>query len=388
MRKSWSDASRRDAVREAAASWHEAGAIDAKTLAAVEAEYPGPPRRLALVWRVLVFVLVSIAANAVFASVFVFAGSRGIGVRCAIFGLALAAATEALRGSRLRGTGSDAAASFWAASYLVGGVALLLAESFHLEERRVVTLCLLSSFLVLAAACWRWGYEAYGVLAATALFFFLARFPSGRLIWIAAASLAMPVCSRLIDAAAIPPPHRRSFAGVLAVSAAALYAAVNRYSIDERLVEKLRDSAQVASVSSATRALANLATALLPLFFLGWGIRTRRTLIVDLGAAFAALSLVTLRHYVYLAPLWAILLACGAALVLLALALNRALRRAPGAAIGGFTASPLYAGKKAEGLQAAAVVAGFAPEAPVPAGRNDFGPGGGRFGGGGATGEY
>ncbi len=38
-------------------------------------------------------------------------------------------------------------------------------------------------------------------------------------------------------------------------------------------------------------------------------------------------------------------------------------------------------------MASAAVVAGFAPGAPASAGRDDFSPGGGRFGGGGATGS-
>ena len=42
-----------------------------------------------------------------------------------------------------------------------------------------------------------------------------------------------------------------------------------------------------------------------------------------------ALSLVTLRHYVHVPPLWVALALSGALLIALALAVERALRRAP-----------------------------------------------------------
>src|SRR5262249_13171781 len=61
-----------------------------------------------------------------------------------------------------------------------------------------------------------------------------------------------------------------------------------------------------------------------------WGLRSRRTLVLDTGLVLAALSLVTLRFYVHLAPLWILLAVPGWALVLLALGLHRWLRRGPG----------------------------------------------------------
>ncbi len=125
----------------------------------------------------------------------------------------------------------------------------------------------------------------------------------------------------------------------------------------------------------------------MPIVFLAWGVRTRRTLLIDLGLVFAAASLATLRFYVHLAPLWALLTVAGTALVLGALGLNRFLRRGSNGERNGFTAAPLFSGRRAETLQTAAVVAGFA-SAPARAREGELAPGGGRFGGGGASGDF
>ncbi len=109
---------------------------------------------------------------------------------------------------------------------------------------------------------------------------------------------------------------------------------------------------------------------------------------LDLGIAFAALSLVTLRYYVHLAPLWVILAAAGAVLLLAALWLNRTLRRSADGERAGFTARPLYAGLGA--LPSVAAVAGFTPEARIAPGSDsaNFTGGGGVSGGGGAAGSF
>ena len=65
-------------------------------------------------------------------------------------------------------------------------------------------------------------------------------------------------------------------------------------------------------------------------------------LLLDTGIVLLALSLVTVRHYVHVAPLWVVLALSGALLVVLALAVERALRRAPAGEVAGFTADPLF----------------------------------------------
>lgn len=397
MRKRWAEASRVAEVRHAARAWREAEAIDAATLAAIEAEYPDPRPALSPAWRVLIFFLVSVAANSVFfGAVQLMHLSMGAG-QWLVIGALLAAATEALRGSRFAGNGSDAATSFWAIVYVVFGVGFEVLRRSNRDFEEVFTALLFGGLLLCAAACIHWGYSAYGVLAAFAMFGLLDRFPGGRLWWILAAGILIVVSFRWFDRATLAPPHRRALAGVFAVSAMALYAAINRFSVDRRLVELLQkgllesiqgDSWSRGAPPTIVRVISSVATALLPVIFLAWGIRACRTLVLDLGLVFAALSLVTLRHYVYLAPLWALLSAAGAALILGALWLNRYLRMRGGERRG-FTAAPIFGTRRGQTLEAAALVAGFA-NAPSPAGaeRGDLSTGGGRFGGGGASGEF
>jgi uncharacterized membrane protein YgcG len=123
-----------------------------------------------------------------------------------------------------------------------------------------------------------------------------------------------------------------------------------------------------------------------PPVVLVWGARSRRTFLLDTGIVLLALSLVTLRHYIHIAPLWAMLILSGAALVIFALAVERALRRAPGGDIAGFTADPLFSDERRQhALQIVPVVAAFTSAAPGPAAQEeDFTGGGGKFGGGGA----
>jgi hypothetical protein len=386
MKRAWADAARVGEVREAAQAWREAGAIDAPTLEAIRSAYPESRPELSKAWTVLIFFLVTMAVHTV--SFGVFAAFRMESAAVVIFlGAVLAIGADFLRGSRFAGNGSDAAVSFWAIAYLLVGVGFSLGEAWH-DEAATITTILAGTVALFAAACIRWGFAIYGTLAAAALFGLLGRFPGGRLWWIVGAAALLALAFRNLDRAALAPPHRGAVAGVFAVAAIALYVAFNRVSVDEHWVEALLRSTShsAAPAHGLLRALSTAATALLPPAFVAWGIRTRRTLILDLGLAFTAASLVTLRYYVHLAPLWVILTLAGAALVLGALGVNRRLRRSPGGESLGFTADPLF-GRRSEGIQAAAVVAGFTP-APAPAQAGDLTTGGGRFGGGGSSGDF
>ena len=390
MRRRWAEASRAAKVRDAARSWREAGAIDAATLAAIEAAHPDSRPALSPAWKVLIFFLVTVA---VYSVTFGVLELFHLNVQPVFLGLLsgtlLAAATEVLRGSRFAGNGSDAATSFWAIVFLLEGFALQVLREPNRDYERMLTFLPLAAVLLFGAACVHWGYSAYGVLAAVALFGLIGRFPAGRVGWILVAGFLIAAAFRRLDRAALTPPHRRALAGVFAVSALALYAAVNRYSVDQRLVESLQEAtSSAAAPATIVRVLSSVATGLLPVLFLAWGIRARRTLVLDLGLVFTALSLVTLRYYVHLAPLWALLSAAGGALILGALWLNRSLRMR-GGEWRGFTAAPIFGTKHGQTLQAAAFVAGFAHgPSPEAADRGDLSAGGGRFGGGGASGEF
>jgi hypothetical protein len=381
MRSAWVEAERAAEVRGAARDWKEAGAIDAAALGTIEAEYP--PRRLELAWawRVLIFVLVSVAVLGVQMGVFGF-DARGSG-RFFLYAAILAAVTEVLRGSRLSGTGSDAATSFWAIVMLIIGVGVFLDAG---RSREALSTTLAVAGAAWAAACWRWGFALYGPFAAVAGFFFLARYRSGRLAWGIVGAALCVISLWLSERPRLAPSRRRAFAGVFVASALAAYAAINLFGFDERIVERIggRWTWRETVGTTGGRPFLAVATALVPIVFVVWGLRAGRRLVLDTGAALGALSFLTLYHYVRFGSLP--IIAFGLALIGLALWLNRLFARAPGEEIGGFTASAvLSAESEARGPAAALVAAAVAPIS-APHSERDFSSGGGRSGGGGASG--
>jgi len=385
VRKAWVEAERPAEIRDAARDWKQSDAIDATTLAAIEAEFPARRVELAKAWKALIFVLVSVATVGIQIGVFGFEpqGSRTYFLFAAI----LVAATELLRGSRLAGTGSDAATSFWAVNYLTLAFAILLEAG---KTAGAITATIAIVAVAWALACWRWGFGIYGAFAAIAGFLYLARYPFGRIAW-GVAGAALCVISATWGARRRWPSSRRhALAGVFVVSALALYGAINLYSFDHHAVEVLSDGWRSRGpwpVRPDARLASAIATAVVPVLFLAWGLRARRRLVLNTGAILAAFSILTLEYYVRFGSLEITLF--GLALIGLALWLNRRLTRAPGAELRGFTASPLLSAESEALSPAAALVAAAAlPASPHRPDDTDFSAGGGRYGGGGATGTY
>ena len=385
MKRAWVDAERVAEVRDAARDWRKAGAIDEATLAAIEAEFPHSRLELARAWKVLVFVLVSVAVVGVQVGVFGF-DPKGSG-RFFVFAAILAAATEILRGSRLSGTGSDAATSFWAAVMLIIAYSILLEAG---KSRGSLTATIALAAGAWAGACVRWGFSLYGAFAAVAAFLVLARFPSGRVAWGFGGAALCVITARLSAQRRLASPRRRAFAAVFVVSALALYGAINLYSLDRRMVELLGTGTPrwgPGPLPADVRLPSAVATSLVPIAFVVWGLRARRRLVLDTGATLAALSVLTLEYYVRFGSLE--ITVFGLALIGLALWLNRRLTRAPGEEVRGFTATPLLSAESEALSPAAALVAAAAvPVSPHPADDADFSAGGGKYGGGGATGTY
>ena len=99
-------------------------------------------------------------------------------------------------------------------------------------------------------------------------------------------------------------------------------------------------------------------------------------------------SLVTLRFYVHVAPLWVVLLLGGSVALGLALLLRRFLDSGPQHERHGFTAEPLFADPEGRSaLEVAASVVSLTPAAR-PMEKPGFEGGGGSFGGGGASGKF
>jgi hypothetical protein len=385
--------SRIEEVRASARGWNAAGAIDDATLSAIETAYPDPRLRLHGVWRVLIFVLVSVVVNALF---FMLQPGSVLFAPSIAFGLLLAGATEGLRGSRYAGTGLDAASSFWAVIYLLVAVGdVLFRGSSHEETSITAMLAIVAAVSALAA--FRWGFVVYAVCAAGAAYALLGRFPGARPFWIVASIAAIVFLSRRTDAATLAPDHRRGLAAAVAVSAAALYAAVNLYSLDHGFIEALatngeglQSMGQARAVAPPARLLAGLATAVYPVIFLAWGIRARRTLLLGVGLGATALSAATLRFYVHIGPLWEVLAVCGVILIAAAIAIQRALRGRPAGEWRGLTAEPLY-DRERGGISPLGVLVAHAAGGAIPTTAPENGgltTDGGRYGGGGASGTY
>jgi len=248
-----------------------------------------------------------------------------------------------------------------------------------------------STFL-LAAAAWRWGYPLYAGLAAVALLGAVAYLPFGRVFWIVLPLLAAPFLLRLADSERLPPAHRDSCNAVLFVGLAGLYIAVHFGSFKIGLIEELGDFTRRSGPASASGLLwwfSAIGTAVVPIAFLAIAVRTRRYPFLLAGLGTAVASLVTLRYYVHLAPLWVVLTVSGIALVAGVFALRRFLDSGLDKERAGFTAEPLFEDlARLRLLEAAATVVSLSPEARTMHEESRFTGGGGEFGGGGASTEF
>jgi hypothetical protein len=380
-------------VRAAARGWRRAGAIDEATLDAIDGAFPDPCVRPSLVWRVLTAGMVTAVILCSLGAFWIAtrAGETGLIVLLCLLAVACVVAAERMEASpRLARRGAAGATSFWAVVFLLAAVALYLLGIRRVGDDDALAVVLLTGALAWGAVAWRWGHWLHAGLSAASLLFFLARLPQGRLVCLVAGAGLAALAARRLDDAGWAPSYRRAALAVVVTGLVAAYAAINVYSLDTHLLERLGHPGTLAARSSRFFALSAVGTAVFPLVVLAWGIGSRRTFLVDTGIVLLALSLLTLQHYVAIAPLWALLAASGAALVVLALVIERALRRAREGEILGFTADPLFSDlAREDALQALPVAAVLAPPAAdLPAEKPDFAGGGGRFGGGGATEKF
>jgi len=387
-------ADRAAAVRKAARAWRRAGVIDDAALAAVEARFPDDRVRVGPVFRVLLFLFTLVAANAFFG----FFGSlivdhRGgtLAAFAVVTGAALAILTDVqIHQLRRRQGGTEAATSLMAICYPLGAVAWWVFDS-HGDKALVPALCATGAVL-LAAAAWRWGYPLYAGAAAAALFVLLARLPLGRLWWIVLPLAVAPLLQRLSTSPRLPPAQRASCTAVLCVGLTALYLAVHLGSWESQLVEEIGERHKTLPPGGDLLWwLAVAATALVPavLIALGLAARGRRYPLLLLGIGTVVASLVTLRYYVHLAPLWVVLVLSGAALMTAVFALRRYLESGADGERHGFTAAPLFQDPARQHLlEAGAAVFTLSPEARPVHEEPGFKGRGGEFGGGGASGGF
>lgn len=379
MRPDAAEADRRNAVRREARAWHAAEAIEATTLAAIEAAYPDDRRRLGPALRALVAVFTMLAAIAFFGilTLLIRGGEEEL---LLLFGLALLALTEVQIGPLRRcDAGAEAATALLGLLFVTFGFALVGDDA---------TTTLLALLVLGAAMAWRWGHALAAAAAIFALFGLLARIPGGRFLWIAAGLALPPLFLPAGDAARLPPSLRMSARVAAGVALLGLYVAVHIGSWDQGIVEDI-GGRHHGSPEGALRLAFIAGTALVPLGVLAYSIRSRRSELLTLGVLLALASSVTLRFYVHVAPLWVVLSAGGLASVGLGLALRRFLHTGPSRERGGFTAEPLFDRAPARSVaEIAAALASFSPAPQAAATQDVLKPGGGRYGGGGASGTY
>jgi uncharacterized membrane protein YgcG len=188
----------------------------------------------------------------------------------------------------------------------------------------------------------------------------------------------------------VAPAHRHSADALLAVCLVFLYLAVHLGSWDDRIVEALRGGSRDRSSLPALRPFFAAATAAVPLLVLAAGVVRRRRLLINLGLVALLASIVTLRFYVHVAPLWVALLAGGLAAVAVALGVSRYLDSGADKERHGLTAEPLF--DDVEERSALEVAAGIASSTPAARSLGTAEPGfqggGGQSGGGGATDKF
>ena len=395
MTRDATGADRAQAARATARAWRRADLLDEAALAEVERQWPDDRRRFGPVLRTLAFCLAVLATSAAFALVLALSDSHSedtLGVLALVFALALIAATELAKGPfRLCDAGLEAATGLLAPLAVVGGTMWLLSKLGPASPYSTLVALAIAGFSY-AVASLRWGSTASALLATACLGGALAQVPGARLAWMIAALVLVPLTLRGERASALPPSHRRSCQAVSLLALVGLYVALHLGSYDRHLLEDSVVYAQreLARQWVLPRGLFVVTTALVPIGVLTLGLVRRRRAVVLLGAILVAASLVTLRSYVHVASLWLALSASGAALVLLALGLRRWLDAGLAHERGGFTAESL-AGDEQRGrrLETAVAVAVAGPTARThddAAARLE--PGGGRFGGGGASSKF
>jgi hypothetical protein len=365
--------------------------IDDRIEAVIGSEYPDPRYRPSPVWQVLTFLFVTVI---VFGILFALAmsgirGPLGAAFVCLLVGGACVAATELQeRSPALALRGGAGATALWAGVLLVVAAGIYLRDFGVLRGEPGMIALLAVSAVVWGATSWRWGNPVFAFFSAASLFILLGRQPYGRFLWVALGVVLATLAWRHLDEPSWPPPHRASAAVLLVAALAALYAAVNYWSVETWWIERLRTGFEWTAPPRAGLVVAMIATALLPVALIALGIRTRRLVLIDSGAVFLILSVATLRHYVHLAPLWAILGTAGAFLLAFALLLERWLSRGSDKERSGFTAEALFSDEvRAKLLQTIPVAATLSPSASETPERA-FTPGGGSFGGGGASDRF
>jgi hypothetical protein len=378
-------AERHAEIRSAAEGWRATGLIDDTSCAGIGELFSDDRIRLGLVTRILVGVFTFVAAMAAFGFLLMITKSAAPALMLAPLAWL---ATELLATHGRRAQGGIEEGSSVAAFVLVLTACGWVLYKVTDHSRLTSPFLLVAAVVFCLVAVWRWGMPAWGIVGAFSLFLWLARSDHGRLLWLLVPLLLAAPLYWATRTGALAPSQRAAARGAFAVALAALYVAVNHAAAEHSWIENIGfrpDSTSLGWCGPLTA----VATTLLPLAVLIVAVRLRDRLLLALGALMTAASLVTLRFYVHIAPLWVILTVSGAATIALVLVLRRLLDGGAGKERLGLTAEPLFSDSNRQRvLEIAATLAAFTPQArelSTPSPEPDLKPGGGQFGGGGAS---
>ncbi len=390
MKPEAAQADRRESVRNSARDWFRAGWIDAEAFRIIEELYPDDRVRTGTVFRVLFFVLTFAAIMSLVGTIYLLADSWPATATCAIAtGVACAAVTDhLLNRQKRRQAGIEAAFSLGAIVNAVLGIMVLLLELHALPERYLFLLLWLLLGLFTAFSAWFWGYWLYASASAFAFFSMTVALRGGRLLWIVLVAALYKTLIGIWESAKLPPSIRKSALAFLAVALVGFYAAGNIYLVDQGASEFLPGIGGW-NREFLPRWLAIALIVLTPVAILLIGVVKRRRPFLNLGFFLALLSLGTLRMFFHAAPPWVVLSAAGVMLFIAAAVLGRYLASGIDGERYGFTANPLLTDTGRRGV--AEIVASLAAATPGPAStteKTSFDGGGGKFGGGGASGEF
>jgi hypothetical protein len=387
MRSDAASADRKQSVREAAQGWLNAGWIERDAYQRIEVIYTDDRVRTGVAFRILFFVLVFAAIMGFFGAICALANDEILAaVFALVSGIACWGITEYLiLAKKRRQGGIEEAFSAAAIICITLGLALLLFESRLAPGDASIKIILLAFSLLTGAAAWNWGFWPYMVISAGALFFVIGPLPGGRFVWLLLTSISCPWLLQSSNSFKLPPSLRKCAAASLATIILALYASMNIYVADH----PASVWPSLHGVQAGPRWLYITLTAIVPIIVFVAGVLKRQRLLLILGFLLGLFSLVTLRMYVHLIPLWVALTASGILLLTIAGVLRRFLDSGTHRERAGFTADPLAERpEKHRGVEILASVATMTPNTPSSPEDPRFQGGGGEFGGGGASGGF
>jgi hypothetical protein len=392
---------RRVAVVEEARRWQEAGIITEEQAAAVAERYRPELVRVNLFIRILlaVFTIVGVVALVALPSVTLKVEETGFTLLCLAFAplCAWVADQMLIAGRRLYRCGAEEALLLLAVVMLALAVAIPAHDWGHSAERLA---WLAAHGVVLAGSILltvRYGYAlaALGaVLALAGLPFHLADFLhwqqphlSRLVLLLLLGATAIWSQLRLADRRSLPRGYVWSLETVRLAAWAGIYLDVNLFAHRLLWREWLGWTPGEWQLPWSGP-LCALLTAILPVAALAMGIGRRDRALLWFAVVSSVLTILTLKYYIHFGHLAEELTAAGLLVAGLAFGLLRWLRAGSKRCRGAFTAEPLLE-PRLYGLDAEALAAiqPLTPAARVPQAEG-FQPGGGSFGGGGASSGY